>query len=148
MENWCCVSLTSFVHVFPPRGENDKTRGKISDLRKKGDFFKCYLHNFKSYRYSRLHLNFHQKSLSFFVKSFWANMYSIVNCFHLDILKWGMWHFKATFATCSSRSELIVKTKIHNFQKIFHILFWRENSYSFVLVSLAIENFLINEGAN
>ena len=47
------LRITYFRTRIPLRGENDKTRGgKYPTLEKKGDFLKCYLHNFKSYRYS------------------------------------------------------------------------------------------------
>ena len=105
LENWCCVSLT-FVHVFPWGGKMTRQGGKISDLRKKGDFLKCYLHNFKSYRYSiTLELFETQclkknnpKNVSFSITDFVFGFYISYSIrFYLDVLNWGMWDFKATF---------------------------------------------------
>ena len=117
LENWCCVSLT-FVHVFPWGGKMTRQGGKISDLRKKGDFLKCYLHNFKSYRYSITLELFETQCLKtitpkmshfLFQISFLAFTFHILFVFIMMFSNEGCDILKLLFATCSKRRYLWVE---------------------------------------
>ena len=86
------LRITYFRTRIPLRGENDKTRGKNIPPKKKSDFLKCYLHNFKSYRYlitlELFETQCLKKNVSFSISDFVFGLYISYSIhFYLDVLK-------------------------------------------------------------
>ena len=109
--------LLSYTYS-PEGGKWQDKGGKISDLRKKGDFLKCYLHNFKSYRYSITLELFETQCLKkitpkmshfLFQISFLAFTFHILFVFILMFSNEGCDILKLLFATCSKRRYLWVE---------------------------------------